>query len=98
MKSPRTSYWRWHRRLLWIFPERDVENVRLRLVALLTEMEGIERDLGSEMDNVDPVPGLSARGILESKSIVRIICSGDSRISPPLRPTKRRSGVEVSAE
>lgn len=37
-------------------PEADLENVRLRLSALLTEMETIERELGSEMDKVDPVP------------------------------------------
>ena len=37
-------------------PEHDLENVRLRLSALLTEMEAIERELGAEMDKVDPVP------------------------------------------
>ena len=37
-------------------PEADLENVRLRLSALLTEMEAIERELGAEMDKVDPVP------------------------------------------
>ena len=37
-------------------PEADLENVRLRLCALLTEMEAIERELGAEMDKVDPVP------------------------------------------
>ena len=37
-------------------PEYDVENVRLRLSALLSEMEAIERELGAEMDKVDPVP------------------------------------------
>ena len=37
-------------------PEHDIENVRLRLSTLLTEMEAIERELGSEMDKVDPVP------------------------------------------
>ena len=37
-------------------PEADLENVRLRLSTLLTEMEAIERELGSEMDKVDPVP------------------------------------------
>ena len=30
-------------------PAADAENVRLRLSALLTEMEGIERELGAEM-------------------------------------------------
>jgi hypothetical protein len=37
-------------------PEADRENVRLRLSGLLTEMEAIERELGAEMDAVDPVP------------------------------------------
>lgn len=37
-------------------PAGDVENVRLRLSALLTEMEAIERELGLEMDKVDPMP------------------------------------------
>ena len=37
-------------------PEADLENVRLRLSTLLTEMEAIERELGAEMDKVDPVP------------------------------------------
>ena len=37
-------------------PGADLENVRLRLSALLTEMETIERELGAEMDKVDPVP------------------------------------------
>ena len=37
-------------------PEADLENVRLRLSALLTEMEAIERELGAEMDKVEPVP------------------------------------------
>ena len=37
-------------------PEADLENVRLRLSALLTEMETIERELGAEMDKVDPLP------------------------------------------
>ncbi|OGA02955.1 MAG: hypothetical protein A2W68_16605 [Betaproteobacteria bacterium RIFCSPLOWO2_02_64_14] len=37
-------------------PAADAENVRLRLSALLTEMEGIERELGAEMDRTEPVP------------------------------------------
>lgn len=37
-------------------PDHDVENVRLRLSTLLSEMEAIERELGPEMDKVDPVP------------------------------------------
>ena len=31
-------------------PERDLENVRLRLSTLLTEWDAIERELGAEMD------------------------------------------------
>jgi hypothetical protein len=37
-------------------PAADLENVRLRLSTLLTEMEAIERELGAAMDKVDPVP------------------------------------------
>ena len=37
-------------------PAADAENVRLRLSALLTEMEVIERELGGEMDKTEPVP------------------------------------------
>lgn len=37
-------------------PEADVENVRLRLSALLSAMEGIERELGKEMDRTEPIP------------------------------------------
>ena len=42
-------------------PESDIENVRLRLSALLTEMETIERELGAEMDQVEPVPPVYPR-------------------------------------
>jgi hypothetical protein len=42
-------------------PEHDIENVRLRLSTLLTEMEGIERELGAEMDKVEPVPPVYPR-------------------------------------
>jgi hypothetical protein len=42
-------------------PEADLENVRVRLSTLLTEMEGIERELGPEMDKVDPVPPVYPR-------------------------------------
>jgi len=41
--------------------ETDVENVRVRLSALLTEMESVERDLGPEMDQVEPVPPVYPR-------------------------------------
>jgi hypothetical protein len=42
-------------------PESDLENVRLRLSALLTEMEQIERELGAEMESVEPVPPVYPR-------------------------------------
>lgn len=41
--------------------ETDLENVRVRLSTLLTEMEGIERELGAEMDTVEPVPPVYPR-------------------------------------
>jgi hypothetical protein len=41
--------------------ESDVENVRLRLSGLLTEMEAIERELGAAMDSVEPVPPVFPR-------------------------------------
>ena len=49
-------------------PESDLENVRLRLSALLTEMEVIERELGPEMDAVDPVPPVFPREDFEHRS------------------------------
>jgi hypothetical protein len=41
--------------------EGDLENVRVRLSTLLTEMEGIDRELGPEMDEVEPVPPVYPR-------------------------------------
>lgn len=40
-------------------PAHDVENVRLRLSAILSAMEEIEREIGAEMDKTDPVPPIS---------------------------------------
>ena len=37
-------------------PEADFNNVLLRLSALFAEMERIERELGAQMDAVEPVP------------------------------------------
>jgi hypothetical protein len=37
-------------------PAADLDNVRLRLSALLTAMEDIERELGADMDRTEPVP------------------------------------------
>jgi hypothetical protein len=42
-------------------PQTDVENVRVRLSTLLTEMETIERELGEEMNGVDPIPPVYPR-------------------------------------
>lgn len=42
-------------------PDSDVENVRLRLSTLLGAMEEIERELGAEMDRLDPVPPVYPR-------------------------------------
>ena len=42
-------------------PESDLENVRVRVSSLLTEMEAIERELGPDMDKVDPVPPVYPR-------------------------------------
>lgn len=40
-------------------PAKDLENVRLRLSAMLTSMQEIERALGAEMDRIDPVPPIN---------------------------------------
>lgn len=37
-------------------PEGDLDNVTLRLSALLESMEELETELGTEMDAVDPLP------------------------------------------
>lgn len=37
-------------------PETDLNNVVLRLSSSLTAMESIERELGPELDRVEPVP------------------------------------------
>lgn len=37
-------------------PDKDLNNVVLRLSAALSAMDGIERELGAEMDRVEPVP------------------------------------------
>lgn len=42
-------------------PESDIENVRLRLSGLLSEMEVIERELGAVMDTMEPVPPVYPR-------------------------------------
>ena len=42
-------------------PESDFENVRIRVQSLLTAMEGIEAELGEQMDAVEPLPPVFAR-------------------------------------
>ena len=37
-------------------PESDLEPIAIRLGELLAAMEAIERELGAEMDQVDPIP------------------------------------------
>lgn len=37
-------------------PEADLDNVMLRLSAMLAAMDAIERELGSVMDRTEPVP------------------------------------------
>lgn len=37
-------------------PAADLNNVTLWLTAMLTAMEGIERELGTEMDKTEPIP------------------------------------------
>jgi hypothetical protein len=37
-------------------PESDLNTIALRLSALLSVMEEVEKDLGLEMDEVDPIP------------------------------------------
>jgi len=37
-------------------PEQDLDNVTLRLSALLESMDGIEAELGAEMDAIEPLP------------------------------------------
>jgi len=42
-------------------PEQDLDNVTLRLSALLESMEEIEAELGAEMDAVEPLPPVFPR-------------------------------------
>lgn len=42
-------------------PDHDLDNVTIRVAALLTAMEGIEADLGEEMDAVEPLPPVFPR-------------------------------------
>jgi Asp-tRNA(Asn)/Glu-tRNA(Gln) amidotransferase C subunit len=42
-------------------PEEDLDNVTLRLSALLESMNEIEAELGAEMDAVEPLPPVFPR-------------------------------------
>ncbi|MGV3627398.1 MAG: hypothetical protein ACO1PN_06885 [Betaproteobacteria bacterium] len=42
-------------------PEQDLDNVTLRLSALLDSMAEIEAELGAEMDGVEPLPPVFPR-------------------------------------
>jgi hypothetical protein len=42
-------------------PEQDLDNVTLRLSALLDSMDEIEAELGAEMDAVEPLPPVFPR-------------------------------------
>lgn len=37
-------------------PESDLNTVAIRLASVLSMMEQIEKDIGEEMDRVDPIP------------------------------------------
>ena len=42
-------------------PERDLDNVTIRLSALLSAMENIEAELGEAMNAVEPLPPVFPR-------------------------------------
>jgi hypothetical protein len=42
-------------------PENDLDNVTIRVAALLSAMENIEAELGREMDAVEPLPPVFPR-------------------------------------
>ena len=42
-------------------PEKDLDNVTIRVAALLSAMESIEAELGQEMDAVEPLPPVFPR-------------------------------------
>jgi hypothetical protein len=37
-------------------PDKDLDNVTIRVASLLSAMEGIEAELGEEMNTVEPLP------------------------------------------
>lgn len=42
-------------------PESDLDAITIRLGELLSAMDDIERELGAEMDRVDPIPPVHPR-------------------------------------
>ncbi len=42
-------------------PESDLDAITIRLGELLSAMDDIERELGPEMDQVDPIPPVHPR-------------------------------------
>jgi Asp-tRNA(Asn)/Glu-tRNA(Gln) amidotransferase C subunit len=42
-------------------PEADLNTVALRLSGLLALMDEVEKDLGDEMDKIDPIPPVYPR-------------------------------------
>lgn len=42
-------------------PEKDLDNVTIRVAALLSAMERIEAELGEQMDSVEPLPPVFPR-------------------------------------
>ena len=42
-------------------PESDLDAITIRLSELLSAMDEIERELGAEMDRVDPIPPVYPR-------------------------------------
>lgn len=42
-------------------PDRDLNTVALRLSSLLSLMDQIEKELGDEMDKIDPIPPVYPR-------------------------------------
>ncbi len=42
-------------------PDADLNTIALRLSALLSVMDEVEKELGAEMDEVDPIPPVYPR-------------------------------------
>jgi len=42
-------------------PEKDLDNVTIRVASLLSAMEGIEVELGEQMNAVEPLPPVFPR-------------------------------------